>query len=228
MFTNIKHIIFDFDGLLVNSESLIGECWMDTCSYYQIDLPEDFFKDIAGVDRELIFKRIQEVTGSSLDKEVFFEKRQDFLNQRVENGQLRLMPGVEVFLAWGKEQGFNFSIASSSYTFWVKRGIDQFGLGNYFEGVLGKEDVRQVKPDPELYLKTLELYRLSPDQALIFEDSLTGFRAALQSGVKSILINDNERIQAQFKEKYAESQTHYTSFIELLAEFDSSGYICGN
>ncbi|MDO4431684.1 MAG: HAD-IA family hydrolase [Aerococcaceae bacterium] len=191
-----KQIIFDFDGLLVNSEDVIGESWLKTCDYFSIDYPEGFFDDIVGVSKKVTFEALKAHMENPIDVETFFDRRARFIEEAVEEGLVKLLPGVQAFLEKMHEKGVPMYIATSSSKLWPAKITEQLNIRHFFESIYGEEDDQSVKPSPDLYLKVLNEHQLSREHTVIFEDSFSGIMAATSAQVDTIVVN---KIPYQFE-----------------------------
>jgi HAD superfamily hydrolase (TIGR01509 family) len=99
-----------------------------------------------------------------------------------------VLPGVEPLLADGKTRGLSLAIASSSDRAWVEGHIDRLGLRPFFEAIVCAEDVQQTKPQPDLYLSAAQRLGVAPGEAIAFEDSLHGVRAAKTAGMFCVAV----------------------------------------
>jgi putative hydrolase of the HAD superfamily len=113
-------------------------------------------------------------------------------DKRVRDRELvRLEPartGVRAYLETGKRLGLKLAIASSSTHEWVDNQLVRLGLFEFFDAVICREQVKRVKPDPELFLTALQALGVRPDEALVFEDSSNGVRAGRAAGIRVVAV----------------------------------------
>ena len=102
-------------------------------------------------------------------------------------GQPILRDGVEEYLIAAKEAGLKIGLASSSKRDWVEKYLTQLHILPYFEVIKTRDDVTTVKPDPELYIQAVDALGVHPDEAIAFEDSLNGLKAARAAGLKCVI-----------------------------------------
>ncbi len=137
------------------------------------------------------------------EKEINQLARERFLEKR---GILEVREGVVEKLEEAKELGYRIGLASSSSREWVEGFLRQFNLWEYFSVVKTREDVVKVKPDPALYLKALEDMQVEPHEALAIEDSLNGAMAAIEAGMKCIVVPNQVTSFLTFHEKAFRSE----------------------
>lgn len=208
-----RNVIFDFDGLLVNSEEVINDAWIQTCNYFGIIYPEGFFDDIVGVSKWVTFDKLKVFMGVDIDSETFFRRRAIFIDKAVGEGKLVLMPGVKKILAELYDRKIPLYIATSSSRSWPKKVLDKLEVSHYFVKMYGEEDVEFVKPNPDLYLKVLDENNLSADDTIVFEDSFSGVSAAVAAKLDVVVVN---KIQFDFPMSYKEHiLNHILSFEDV-------------
>lgn len=185
-----KHaLIFDFDGLILDTESAEVEIWNDF--YAQVGLtftmdayinaigsnsPEDFHPAILLADRE--------------GEERSFEQiRQDFRKiAYLRCEQLEAMDGVVDLIKNAKTKGYFLAVGSSASYSWVQTHLNRLGLLDKFDVIVTFDDVENAKPAPDIYLKVLEKLDVSAENALVFEDSQNGVLAAHRAGIRAIAV----------------------------------------
>ena len=202
----IKAVIFDFDGTIIDTETIWFQVFEELLKEkFNIDLPlEEFAKSIGTTD-EAFFQYIEAQTGMKIDeKEINQLARERFLEKRE---ILEVREGVVEKLEEAKELGYRIGLASSSSREWVEGFLRQFNLWEYFSVVKTREDVVKVKPDPALYLKALEDMQVEPHEALAIEDSLNGAMAAIEAGMKCIVIPNQVTSFLTFHEKTIRSES---------------------
>ncbi len=196
----LKAVIFDFDGTIVDTESLWYEIYFEYFKqHFQYELPLELFAKGIGTANDAIFQGIEHDLGIRLDRR---EIRKDLI-RRFENreGFLEIRQGVLPFIREAHEKGLPLAIATSSGRDWVEKHLKRFRLDAYFSVIKTKDDVREVKPDPELYLRVLEALRLKPEEAVAIEDSVNGSTAALRAGIPCYIIPNRVTKGSRFPEQ---------------------------
>jgi HAD superfamily hydrolase (TIGR01509 family) len=101
---------------------------------------------------------------------------------------LRPLPGVEEMLSEARALGLKLAVASSSDRAWVSGHLDRLGLESYFQALVTADDVRRLKPDPEIYLRALATLEVEPEEAMALEDSPNGVLAARRAGIPCVAV----------------------------------------
>ncbi|MDX5476327.1 MAG: HAD family hydrolase [Bacillaceae bacterium] len=190
----IKGVIFDFDGLIVDTESVWYESYAEVLSdLYNTELQLVHFAKCIGTGNDVLIELFQQLAGESPIDFNYIEKLAlQKYNEKLTNPTLRI--GVEQFLKEAKQLNLKIGLASSSSEKWVKGYLDKLGVLHYFEVINTKDVVNKVKPDPELYVKTVNDLNLLPTEVIAFEDSLNGLTAAKAAGIYCVIVpNDVTR-----------------------------------
>jgi HAD superfamily hydrolase (TIGR01509 family) len=184
----IRGLIFDFDGLIVDTEGPIFNAWQRIYREHGQELPLDRWLTIIGTasgpfDPLLELRRR---TGKALEREELDALERLYYKEATAMQQL--LPGVEKYIADARRLGLMLGVASSSARSWVMEHLQRFGLEGAFDCIVCREDVSQTKPDPELYRAALDRLNLKPPEALALEDSTNGIRAAKAAGLFCIAV----------------------------------------
>jgi putative hydrolase of the HAD superfamily len=182
----IKAIIFDFDGLIIDTETPWFEAYKETLGYYNVDLPLEHYVKSVGSDNTVLYEFFKQQLGESCNIEEIDAKAESIYKEKMKTPQAR--EGVKDYLQEANDLGYKIAIASSSTREWVTHYLDELGVLNYFNTIITQDDVEKVKPAPDLYLKAVDALNISSNEALAFEDSLNGLQAALAAGLKCVIV----------------------------------------
>ena len=184
----IRALIFDFDGLILDTEGPIFQSWQELYESYGGELSFSTWAQIIGtVSNEFDhFEDLEKQIGYPLDRvKLSPQRRQRELDLIAEQP---LQPGVETYIKDAKRFGLKIGLASSSPCSWVTGHLAQRGLIDYFDCIFARDDVNVVKPDPELYVSVLEELKVHADQAFVIEDSPIGVTAAQRAGLFCVVV----------------------------------------
>ena len=185
-----KAIIFDFDGTLVNSESIYTKSLIETAGRMNV-LKDVDFESIAGMQTNDIWNILKNKGYYVPDN--FFSETEKYFHKLLET-DLNVFDGVMETLERFKD--LDMVIASNSNINYVKKYSDIKGISKYIKGYSCFNDKLKAKPEPDLFLYAFELLKeynnnLKKDDVIIFEDSLAGIEASQKSGIKSIAITNS-------------------------------------
>lgn len=193
----MKALIFDFDGTILDTETPEFTAWTALYQRYgQVLEAQDWGRGIGtwgGFDpwADLEHKLSQALPREQLQP----EHRQEVLRLI---GQAELLPGVRDLILQAKQAGLKLAIASSSDYDWVSGWTQQHGIFELFDALSTRYEVEQVKPDPALFLLALHKLEVQPHEAIVFEDSPNGAKAALAAGIGCVVIPNSVTKHLEF------------------------------
>ena len=183
----IRALIFDFDGLILDTEEPVYRSWLEVYRAYGEELPFERWVEIVGSTTIGFHPQhhLEERLGRPLPQAVL-DRRIARRTEMVLAQQL--LPGVTAYLDAARERGLKLGVASSSTTEWVTGHLARLGILERFDCVRCRDDVAQVKPEPDLYLAVLECLDARPSEAIAIEDSPNGVTAAKRAGMRCVAI----------------------------------------
>jgi HAD superfamily hydrolase (TIGR01509 family) len=182
----IKALIFDFDGLILDTETPEFRVWQDIYREHGYEFPAEKWASIVGGGGHSDFDAAEHLSllvKRQLDSASLHDRN------RLESGALIAsqgpLPGVTDYLNEAKRLGLKLAIASSSDRAWVHRHAGRIGLLDYFDQVITREDVGpgRIKPNPDLFLTALDRLQVPKEAAIVFEDSPNGVKAARRARI---------------------------------------------
>jgi len=184
----IKALVFDFDGLIVDTEVPIFRAWQRIYREHGQELPLARWLTIIGTASGPFDPVIDlaKKTGAKLDGPEL--KALEVLYYQEATALQQLLPGVVDYLVTARQLGLKTAVASSSTRTWVMDHLNRFGIGEHFDAIVCREDVKRTKPDPDLYLTALQRLGARPDEAIAFEDSSNGIHAAKAAGLFCVVV----------------------------------------
>ena len=186
----IRALIFDFDGVILDTEVADYEIWREKYLAHGHDLPLEVFmggvgSDFGGFDLKL---QLENLTGKKrIDWDRWDEERERRLLERT-NALTEPMPGVRELLEEAESAGIPCAVASSSPRGWVEPHLERLGLRERFRLTRCIDDVSEPKPSPELFLAAAKGLGVSPAEAIAIEDSLNGLTAATAAGMRCVVV----------------------------------------
>jgi beta-phosphoglucomutase len=178
-------LIFDMDGVLLDSNPAHRQCWEIFNRRYGIETTEEMHQRMYGKRNDEIVRDFfgaglsdEEVAARGAAKEALYRQ---MIAGRVEE---LLVPGIRSFLE--TQRGTPMAVASNAEPANVSFFLDQARLREYFQVVVDGHQVRRPKPDPEIYLKAAELLGVTPGSCIVFEDSYLGVEAAQAAGMRVV------------------------------------------
>ncbi len=183
----IRAIVFDFDGLILDTEEPIYRSWLEVYEAHGQELPFERWVQIVGSSTIGFHPQhhLEERLGRPLPKEVLDRR----IGRRTEMVLAnKLLPGVVEHLDAARASGLKVGVASSSTRDWVMGHLGRLGILDRFDCVRCRDDVAHVKPEPDLYLAVLECAGVAGSEAIAIEDSPNGVLAAKRAGMRCVAI----------------------------------------
>jgi HAD superfamily hydrolase (TIGR01509 family) len=183
----VKLLVFDFDGLILDTEVPDFQCWQEIYEAHgsRLDL-EEYAHCIGTVNAFDAWAHLAQRIGRPLDLAALQPRRQARMQDLIAAQEVR--PGVCAYLDDAAALGLKLGVASSSSRQWVAGHLARFGLIDRFHAIRCSDDVTRVKPDPELYRSVCELLGVDPAHAIAFEDSPNGILAAKRAGMTCVAV----------------------------------------
>lgn len=178
--------LFDLDGVIVDSSQFHYESWVKLGEEVGFTVTLDFFRRTFGQRNDAIIRQL--VPNATDEQIAVWGARKEELYREVARGRLVPLPGAMELIRGLKELGFKLVIASSTPKINIAFAIEQLNLGELFDAFVGAEDVRQGKPDPEVFLAAARKVGVPPERCVVFEDAVAGVIAAKRGGMKCVAV----------------------------------------
>ncbi len=177
-------VLFDFDGVLVDTEWAIYQAWRRTFEAHEHDLPLEIYTRCIGSDFQSWSPKthLEDLTGLAFDWHDLDARRQ--IEIRAELDGAGPMPGVRGLLEKLPDRGLPAAVVSSSSHQWVDGWLEKLGLLHHFHATVCRGDAPRIKPAPDLFLAAAGRLAVEPRECLVIEDSLNGLSAAKAAGMQ--------------------------------------------
>lgn len=177
--------IFDHDGVLVDSLPFHTKAWVEFGRRQNLPIDDDFVKRTFGLTNFTIFERLLGEEYSR-DEAQRLGDLKEACYRDMARGQIVLMAGVAGLLDDLRANQFGLAIGSSGPRDNLFLTVESCGLDDHFRSIVGLEDVKQGKPDPEVFLKAAAQAGVEPSQCVVFEDAVFGIQAAKAAGMRAV------------------------------------------
>jgi len=184
----LKAIVFDFDGLILDTETPSYEAWNEIYARYGATLPRDKWTRIIGHGWHAFdpYAYLESQIGDDVDRVAIRSEKDRICHAMIEANPI--LPGVVDLLQEAKEQGLKLAVASSSKHAWVDGHLQRLGLMERFDVVSCSDDTGVAKPDPAVYLHACDRLGVAADHAVALEDSFNGLKAAKAAGLVTAVV----------------------------------------
>lgn len=185
----MRALIFDFDGLILDTELPDYLSWQEVYHSYGVELSLDHWCTIVGGNAESDFEPhayLESLVQGQVDREQIWVSRRKSYLEYLETQPV--LPGVLPLLNEAREYGLKLAVASSSPENWVVGHLTRLGLMAYFDVIVTADDVELTKPDPGLFLLAAEKLGVKPSEAIVLEDSSNGVKGAKRAGMFVVVV----------------------------------------
>jgi len=182
-------LIFDFDGLILDTETAVYEGWRKLYEQFGFELPLKTYVQCVGSTREMHYDpaaELDKLVGEPLDWETLDTKKNSEIRKSLENK--KALPGVRGLLQDAQNHSVPCAVASSSPGSWVEPWLEKLELTPFFETVCCREHVSEAKPAPDLFLSACEKIKMRANQVVVLEDSYNGLLAAKAAGMRCVIV----------------------------------------
>lgn len=180
----IKCIIFDMDGVIIDSEEIHKKAYYETFASIGVDVSEELYKTLTGSSTINAFQRLVKHFKLELEPEdLVLNKRKRYVNFFENDPTLHLVKGVEELIKHSYNKGLTLVLASSSAMVNIDRVFNRFNLNSYFTAKISGADLTASKPHPEIFEKAAILGNTKRENCIVIEDSDNGVKAANDAGI---------------------------------------------
>ncbi|MBU0532406.1 HAD family phosphatase [Candidatus Micrarchaeota archaeon] len=189
----IKAVLFDFDGVIVQSEELHKQTFLEVLLPNKIDVEDRWYHNFAGTGSGKIFQALLKEYHIKGDVKELVEKRRDLFMAKIKKG-ITETPGLKPFLAFLREKNIKTAIVSGGHSSYIKKLNHMLGIS--FDFIVSADEIKERKPDPAPFLIAAKALNVSPENCLVIEDSYSGCEAARRANMKLVWVRPHESMNA--------------------------------
>lgn len=216
----IKGLIFDMDGLILDTESISNKLLIDIFSKYDINLNEEIISKTIGLEKKKVIKVFEEYLGGNIPIKDIINLHKKVVNDYLEKNGVPVKLGLIELLNYLDEEKIKKVVATSSYRKVAENVLIRANVYNRFDDIICGDEIKESKPSPDIFLKALEKLNLSADEVIVLEDSRMGILAAHRAKIKSIMIPDILPADEETKKLYFKECKSLLDVIHLLKTFN--------
>ena len=196
----INAVIFDMDGVLIDSERISFKCYEEVFKEYNYTIDEEFYLSLIGRNLEGIKAKMEEKYGQDLPFDIIYKKKADLAHEVTDKNGVIVKPGVHEILDYLNEKKYKIAVASSTRKERVLELLGQAKIKDKVHFIIGGDQVENSKPNPEIFLKAAEGLNVEPEKCLVIEDSDAGIRAAYAAKMIGIHVPDMKFLEEDNKD----------------------------
>lgn len=212
----IRGVLFDMDGLVLDTEKLYTRFWMEACRFYGFPMTREQALRMRAANSRLSQANLHEFFGPGANYKQIRAKRIELMDAHVARNGVEPKPGIYELLDFLQENGISSAITSSSPPERIRRYLSRHGLDTRFAALCSGHEVAHGKPAPDIYLYGAASLGLKPEECLALEDAPAGILSANRAGCVTVMIPDQDQPNADTEKLLHAKADSLTDVIELL------------
>ena len=188
-----KLVIFDMDGLILDTETISIDGWAKAGSELGFSIPLELFGSLFGCGKVECRKRMAAALGGSFDFDAAYAIRTEYVKSHIEKHGVNAKKGLDGLLCFLSEYSVYKCVATSTEREKAEYLLGKAGVFGRFDKIIGGGDVARGKPEPDIFIAAADAFDMKPDDCIVLEDSSTGSEAARRGGFRTILVPDLSR-----------------------------------
>ncbi|MBE6837546.1 MAG: HAD family phosphatase [Ruminococcus sp.] len=189
----IKGVIFDMDGLMIDTEKLLTRFWCEAANLYGHKMTKEHVLGIRSLAAKFAEPKLKGIFGEDFDYQKVRAKRIELMNAYISEYGIEKKKGLDQLLEYLKSNGYLIAVATATDLNRTTTYLNRIGIFHYFDKIICGSMVENGKPEPDIYLKASSELELSPEECIALEDSPNGIISAYRAGCKPIMIPDLSR-----------------------------------
>ena len=187
---NFKGIIFDMDGVILDSERALMEVWIELSLKHNLKNIEEVYLKCTGANVNKTKEILLDFYGKDFPYDSYAKETTEIYFNKYKDFKLPLKKGVFELLNYLKNNNITIALASSTKKDLVLKELCAHDLLKYFDVIVTGDMVSRSKPEPDIYLKAIELLKIDASKLFAIEDSFNGVKSAAKANLKTIMVPD--------------------------------------
>ena len=213
----IKAVLFDMDGLMIDTESLSTEAFINSAKAQGYNMTKEETLKVLGYTKASIYQFwIDYFQGTKVDGKKLVDNHYEYIEKVLYTVGPEKMPFVEELLKYLRENNYKIAVASSSDTADIKNNLEKTKLEKYIDEIASGAEVENGKPAPDVFLLAAKRLDVDPKDCLILEDSKAGIKAGKASGAKVFMVPDMFTVDKECEDTADRILTNLGEVIEIL------------
>ena len=212
----IKGVIFDMDGLILDTEKLYQRFWIEASKLCGLDMSKEMVLKLRSLDRELAKDLFIEYFGSDCYYEQVKKKRVELMSDYVEKNGIEAKKGVRELVLYLRKNGYKTAVATATNYKRANEHLTIARVRDCFDNIICAADVEHGKPFPDVYLYACRQLDLNPEECIALEDSPNGVKSAYSAGCKVICVPDAGQVEDEVKSFLFDSADSLLGVIDII------------
>lgn len=190
---SVKGVLFDMDGVVIDSERLYTRFWAEAANDLGFPMTKDQALQLRSLGRGPGQAKLESFFGPEVRYDTIRARRIELMEAFIEQHGVEEKPGIRELLDYLRAEGIPCAITSSSSVPVIERHLGSLGLLEGFSALCSGRDVPRGKPAPDIYLHGAQVLGLAPEECLAIEDSPAGIEAAWRAGCHAVIVPDQDQ-----------------------------------
>ncbi len=186
----VKAVIFDMDGLLLDTEKLLIKFWCEAANESGFPMTREIALNIRSMHRSFAVPYLKSVLGEDFDYLKIRSRRMELMNEHIEKNGIELKKGAQKLLTYLKKIGIRTAVATATDYQRAEKYLKETGIFGFFDKIVCATMVEKGKPMPDIYIYAANELGLDPSECAALEDSPNGVKSASSAGCKTIMVPD--------------------------------------
>lgn len=186
----LKGVIFDMDGLMIDTECLYQKFWCQAANEYGFPMTKDHVLGIRSLAAKYAIPHLKEIFGESFDYYAIRKRRMEIMNDYIKQNGITKKPGLDELLKYLKVSKLKTAVATATDFQRTKMYLESIGVFHYFDEIVCGDMITNGKPSPDIYLEASKQLSLKPEECIALEDSPNGILSAHRAGCMPIMVPD--------------------------------------
>lgn len=216
MDAKIKAVLFDMDGVLIDTEKYLTKFWQQAAREAGLDLDITEFYEFRSLASRFAAVEFQKKYGSQYDYFAIRERRKELMNAHLAEHGIEMKPEVKETLQVLKERGYYIAVVTATDEERTKQYLTEIGIYDWFDSIICATMVERGKPFPDVYLYACERIGCRPEECMAVEDSPNGVAAASAAGCKTVMVPDLTLPDSELEKKVIGVRESLSGILTLL------------
>ena len=186
----LKGVIFDMDGLMIDTECLYQKFWCQAANEYGFPMTKDHVLGIRSLAAKYAIPHLKEIFGENFDYYTVRKRRIELMNDYIEQNGITKKPGLDQLLEYLKSMDLKIAVATATDYQRTKMYLESIKVFHYFDKIVCGDMIKNGKPSPDIYLEASRQLELKPDECIALEDSPNGILSAYKAGCMPVMVPD--------------------------------------